>query len=158
VALDPDTFRAALGRFASGVTIITTRIDSVDYGMTVSSFCSLSLEPPLVVACIDRNAEMHDLLTPGLHIVANILSARQEALSRRFSEELGERRFQGIGFSRDGEGMVILDDVLCWLECSVTQRYDGGDHTLVLAQVEQATTRDLRPLLYYRGGYAELER
>lgn len=156
--LDPDTFRAVLGRFASGVTIITTRLGDADYGMTVSSFCSLSLEPPLVVACIDRQAEMHDLLLPGLRIVVSILSATQEALSRRFSEEHGARRFEGIAFTRDRRGIVLPDEVLARLDCSVRQRHDGGDHTLVVAEVDGATTHDLRPLLYYRGGYAELER
>jgi flavin reductase (DIM6/NTAB) family NADH-FMN oxidoreductase RutF len=158
VALDPDTFRAVLGRFASGVTIVTTRVGSADFGMTVSSFCSLSLDPPLVVACIDKTAEMHDLLTADRRIVVNILSASQEALSRRFSEELGARRFDGVGFTRDRNGTVLLDDVLAWLDCRVAQQHDGGDHTLVVAAVDGATTRDVRPLLYYRGGYAELER
>jgi flavin reductase (DIM6/NTAB) family NADH-FMN oxidoreductase RutF len=126
--------------------------------MTVSSFCSLSLDPPLVVACIDGAAEMHDLFVPGLRIVVNILSAKQEALSRRFSEEQGARRFDGIGFTRDEHGIVVLDGVLAWLGCHVAARHPGGDHTLVVAEVDDATTRDLRPLLYYRGGYAELER
>ena len=156
--LDPDTFRAVLGRFASGLTIITMRSGHADFGMTVSSFCSLSLDPPLVVACIDRKAEMHDLLTGGQRIVVNILSATQEPLSRRFSEEHGARRFEGIGFSRNENGIVLLDDVLARLDCRVTERYAGGDHTLVVAEVDGATTRDLRPLLHYRGGYAELER
>jgi flavin reductase (DIM6/NTAB) family NADH-FMN oxidoreductase RutF len=158
VPLDPDTFRSVLGRFASGVTVVTARIDDADCGMTVSSFCSLSLQPPLVLACIDRTAEMHDLLAPDLRIVVNILSAPQEALSRRFSEEHGARRFDGIGFSRDDHGIVVLDGVLAWLQCRIAARYPGGDHTLVVAEVDDATTTDLRPLLYYRGGYAELER
>lgn len=157
-SMDPDTFRAVLGRFASGVTVVTARIGEGDYGMTVSSFCSLSLEPPLVLACIDRVAEMHDLLQPDLRIVVNILSAKQEALSRRFSEEHSSRRFDGVGFTRDPHGNVILDDVLAWLECRVDRRLDGGDHVMIVAEVEHATARDVRPLLYYRGGYAELER
>lgn len=156
--MDPDSFRAVLGRFASGVTVVTARIGDHDFGMTVSSFCSLSLEPPLVLACIDRVAEMHDLLLPGQRIVVNILSAKQEALSRRFSEEHSSRRFEGIGFGRDPHGNPILDDVLAWLECRIDRRLDGGDHAMVVAEVEAATTSDRRPLLYYRGGYAELER
>jgi flavin reductase (DIM6/NTAB) family NADH-FMN oxidoreductase RutF len=79
-------------------------------------------------------------------------------LSRRFSEEHGARRFDGIGFARDRQGIVVLDDVLSWLECRVVARHPGGDHTLVVAEADDATTSDLRPLLYYRGGYAELER
>jgi flavin reductase (DIM6/NTAB) family NADH-FMN oxidoreductase RutF len=158
VPIDPDTFRATLGRFASGVTIVTMRDGDADCGMTVSSFTSVSLDPPLVLACIDASADMHDLFTVGRRLVVNVLSAAQEALSRRFSEEHGARRFEGIGFARDEHGTVVLYDVLAWLGCRITATHAAGDHTLVVAQVEEATTRDLRPLLYYRGGYAELER
>jgi len=158
VPIDPDTFRATLGRFASGVTIVTLRDGEADYGMTVSAFTSVSLAPPLVLACIDKAAEMHDLFAADRRIVVNILSAAQEALSRRFSEEQGARRFEGIGFARDEHGTVVLFDVLAWLSCRVTATHEAGDHTLVVAEVEDASTRDLRPLLYYRGGYAELER
>ncbi len=158
MAIDPDTFRAVLGRFASGVTIVTLREGTSDFGMTVNAFCSLSLDPPLVVACIAREAEMHRLFTPGRRLVVNILSASQEPLSRRFSEVYSARRFEGIGFNRDDSGIAVLLDVLGWLSCRVTTTHDGGDHTLVVAEVEEATSRDERPLLYYRGGYAELER
>jgi flavin reductase (DIM6/NTAB) family NADH-FMN oxidoreductase RutF len=158
--LDPDTFRSVLGRFATGVTVLTTRHrDNQDHGMTVSSFCSLSLNPPLVAMCIDERAEMHDLLAAGRQVVVNVLSAHQEMLSRRFAEFEGTQRFDGIGFSRTMRGIPILDDVLAWLECEIVTRYDGGDHGLYVASVERATARDgMRPLLHYRGGYAQLER
>lgn len=156
--LDPDAFRSVLGRFASGVTVLTTRSGDTDVGMTVSSFCSVSLEPALVLACIARTADLHGILGSGQRVVFNILSASQEALSRRFSEEEGSRRFDGIGFRRDRNGIAVLEDVLAWIEGSIVQEYDGGDHSIVVAQVDGATSSDLRPLLYYRGGYAELER
>lgn len=156
--LDTDTFRSVLGRFASGVTVLTTRVGGQDLGMTVSSFCSLSLDPPLVLACVDRSAELHDILPDGQRVVFNILSASQEALSRRFSELEGSRRFEGIGFQRDRHGVPVLEDVLAWIEGRIERHHDGGDHTIFIALVDGATTHDLRPLLYYRGGYAELER
>jgi len=156
--LDPDAFRSALGRFASGVTVLTTRNGDRDVGMTVSSFCSLSLQPPLVLACVARTADLHHLLPMNRRVVFNILSATQEALSRRFSEEEGSRRFDGIGFRRDPHGVTVLEDVLAWIEGSIVQQHDGGDHSIFVAQVDGASTNDLRPLLYYRGGYAELER
>jgi flavin reductase (DIM6/NTAB) family NADH-FMN oxidoreductase RutF len=90
--------------------------------------------------------------------VFNILSASQEALSRRFSEEEGSRRFEGIGLRRDPHGIAVLEDILAWIEGSIVEQHDGGDHSIFIAQVDGATSRDLRPLLYYRGGYAELER
>jgi flavin reductase (DIM6/NTAB) family NADH-FMN oxidoreductase RutF len=126
--------------------------------MTVSSFCSLSLQPPLVLACVDRTANLHDLLPKGQRVVFNVLSAAQEALSRRFSEEEGSRRFDGIGFKRDRHGIAVLDDVLAWIEGSIIDQHDGGDHSIFIATVDGASSSDLRPLLYYRGGYAELER
>jgi flavin reductase (DIM6/NTAB) family NADH-FMN oxidoreductase RutF len=156
--LDPDTFRSVLGRFASGVTVLTTRSGSADLGMTVSSFCSLSLQPPLVLSCVARTADLYQLLPKGQRVVFNVLSAGQEALSRRFSEEEGSRRFEGIGFHRDKNGVAVLDDVLATIEGVIVEQHDGGDHAIFVAEVDGATSNDLRPLLYYRGGYAELER
>jgi flavin reductase (DIM6/NTAB) family NADH-FMN oxidoreductase RutF len=156
--LDPDSFRSVLGRFASGVTVLTTQSGNTDVGMTVSAFCSLSLQPPQVLACVDKTAEMHELLPKGHHVVFNILSSSQEALSRRFSEEEGSQRFDGVGFSRDKQGVAVLDDVVAWIEGTIVAQHDGGDHSIFVAEVQGATSSDLRPLLYYRGGYAELER
>jgi len=155
--IDPDEFRSVLGRFASGVTVLTTRTGDMDVGMTVSSFCSLSLKPPLVLACVDKTADLHHLLR-GQRVVFNILSASQAALSRRFSEEEGTRRFHGVGFHRDRHGIAVLDDVLAWIDGEIIEQHDGGDHSIFIAQVDGASSNDLRPLLYYRGGYAELER
>ncbi len=156
--IDPDTFRSVLGRFASGVTVLTTRSTNTDLGMTVSAFCSLSLEPPMVLSCIDKTAELHNLLPRGQRVVFNVLSASQEALSRRFSEEEGSRRFDGVGFQRERHGIAVLDDVLAWIEGHIVQQHDGGDHSIFIAEVDNVTSNDVRPLLYYRGGYAELER
>lgn len=157
--LDSDQFRSVLGRFATGVTVITTRdAQGHDFGMTVSAFSSLSLEPPLVMLCVDRSASMLGALGESAWIAVNILSASQEALSRRFSNLDADSRFDGIGFSRARSGAPILDDVLAHLECEVIQRIDGGDHVIFVGKVHSAETRDERPLLYYRGGYAQLER
>jgi flavin reductase (DIM6/NTAB) family NADH-FMN oxidoreductase RutF len=159
MTLDPDSFRSVLGRFASGVTVLTARDHAgQDRGMTVSAFCSLSLRPPLVLACIDLRAEMQEFLSLGTHIVVNVLSMHQETLSRRFAELDGSRRFDGIGFSRSAHGVPILDDVLAWLEGDIVRHHDGGDHAIFIVNVEHAEARELRPLLHYRGGYAYLER
>ncbi|MEO6446959.1 MAG: flavin reductase family protein [Gemmatimonadaceae bacterium] len=157
--LDSDLFRSVLGRFATGVTVVTMRdADGRDHGMTVSAFSSLSLDPPLVLFCIDRTASMAGVTREASYIAVNILSASQEALSRRFSNLDANTRFDGIGFSRAGSGAPILDDVLAHLECEVLRQHDGGDHLVFVAEVRSAEARDERPLLYYRGGYAQLER
>lgn len=156
--LDSDTFRSVLGRFASGVTILTARDDAGrDHGMTVSAFCSISLQPPLVLACIDHAASMHALLLTHPRFGVNILSSSQEAYSRRFADEADDR-FDGIAYRRGDSGVVLLEDALAHLECRVAAHHDAGDHTLFVAEVERAEPREGRPLLYYRGGYAQLER
>jgi flavin reductase (DIM6/NTAB) family NADH-FMN oxidoreductase RutF len=156
--IDSDTFRSVLGRFATGVTIVTARDDAgVDHGMTVSAFCSLSLHPAQVLACIDHSASMLGLLREHPSIGINILSSDQEAYSRRFASE-EDNPFDGIAYTRGEAGVVLFEDSLAHLECRIIRHYDGGDHTVFIAEVDRAAPRDGRPLLYYRGGYAQLER
>jgi flavin reductase (DIM6/NTAB) family NADH-FMN oxidoreductase RutF len=156
MSLDPALFRSVLGRFCSGVTVVTARDDEGnDVGMTVSAFCSVSLEPPLVLCCIERTAAMHDVLARATAFAVNILSDEQEAISRRFSER-EEERFDGIGYERGQNGAALLVGALAWLECRTFARHDGGDHTIVVGEVEHAEARNGAPLLYYRGGYNQL--
>ena len=158
VPIDPDLFRAVLGRFASGVTVVTTR-DAAgrDHGLTVSAFASLSLDPPLVLVCIDRSSSLHPVLSEATYFVVNVLGSTQEALSRRFSGRDLDR-FDGVGYTRGRTGAAVLDDVLAYVECRVARRHEEGDHTIFVGHVEAADTQSGRPLLYYRGGYATLER
>lgn len=156
--LDPDTFRAALGRFATGVTVVTTRsADGDDHGMTVSAFSSVSLVPPLVLVCIGHDASIYGVLAQAPYFAVNVLSAGQEALARRFAET-GAQRFAGIGYSRGERGMAVLNDVLAHVECRRVAAHEAGDHTIIVGETENAVVREGRPLLYYRGGYAQLER
>ena len=159
MSIDPDTFRSVLGRFASGITVVTARDgEDKDHGMTVNAFCSVSLVPPLVLICIDHVASMHDMLLVTSHFAVNILSAHQEPLSRRFSGPDEHKRFDGVGYSRGLTGAALLDDALAHIECRRVSHHDAGDHTVIVAEVETATAHTGRPLLYYRGGYAQLER
>ncbi|MDQ6827658.1 MAG: flavin reductase family protein [Gemmatimonadota bacterium] len=156
--MDSSTFRSVLGRFATGVTVVTACDDAgTDHGMTVSAFCSLSLEPPLVLLCVEHSTEMHRVLQSATRCVVNILTDAQETLSRRFAEIMDDR-FEGVGFTRGVTGCVILDDVLAFAECEVLERHAAGDHTIYVASVIAGEARDGRPLLYYRGGYAQMER
>jgi flavin reductase (DIM6/NTAB) family NADH-FMN oxidoreductase RutF len=156
--IDPDSFRAALGRFASGITVVTARdAKGRDHGMTVSAFCSVSLEPPLVLVCIGHEASMHDLLMEVEQLGISVLATTQEPLSRRFADPESDR-FEGIGYVRGESGVALIDDALVNLECSVATRYEAGDHTVIVCSVDRAAASDGRPLLYYRGGYAQLER
>ena len=155
--LDQDAFRAVLGRFASGVTIVTVRgANDRDYGMTVSAFSSVSLEPPLVMVCIGEDASLKPMIAGATHYGVSILASDQEPLSRRFAAH-GER-FDGVGFTRGENGMALIDGALAFMECRIIARHRAGDHTIVIGEVEAASVADQRPLLYYRGGYAQLER
>jgi flavin reductase (DIM6/NTAB) family NADH-FMN oxidoreductase RutF len=155
--LDQDAFRAVLGRFASGVTIVTVRgANGRDYGMTVSAFSSVSLDPPLVMVCIGDEASLKPMIAEASHYGVSILASGQEPLSRRFAAH-GER-FDGIGFARGESGVALIDGALAFMECRIVARHPAGDHTVVIGEVEAAGVGDDRPLLYYRGGYAQLER
>ena len=157
MSVSPDEFRAVLGRFPSGVTVVTTKsADGSDQGMTVSAFCSVSLEPPLVLICIEKSASAHQALTTAKGFVVNVLSAKQELVARRFAI-VDIDRFEGVGFTRSSRDYAILDDVLAVIECSRVSICEGGDHTIVLGEVEATRAESGTPLLYYRGGYAQLE-
>lgn len=157
MSVSEEEFRAVLGRFPSGVTVVTTTDESgADQGMTVSAFCSVSLHPPLILISIEKTASAYGALTTAPGFVVNILSARQEQVARRFAI-VDVDRFEGVGFTRSSRGYALLDDVLGVIECSRQQLYDGGDHTVILGKVESMRAESGTPLLYYRGGYAQLE-
>jgi flavin reductase (DIM6/NTAB) family NADH-FMN oxidoreductase RutF len=159
MTIDPDTFRSVLGRFASGITVVTTLDEQGrDLGMTVSAFASVSLTPSLVSVCIDHAASMFGALSRAERFGVSILASDQEALSRRFAAMESMHRFEGIGYDRGESGVVLLADALAHMECLRVAQHEAGDHTLFIGEVERATARDARPLLYYRGGYAQLER
>jgi flavin reductase (DIM6/NTAB) family NADH-FMN oxidoreductase RutF len=157
--IDPDTFRSVLGRFASGVTVVTARDgDDRDHGMTVSAFCSVSLVPPLILVSVEHVASSHEVLLDVPHFAVNVLAAHQEPISRRFAGTDETKRFDGVGFTRGITGAALIDDALAHIECRRFSHHDAGDHTVVIGEVEAAAAHDGRPLLYYRGGYAQLER
>jgi flavin reductase (DIM6/NTAB) family NADH-FMN oxidoreductase RutF len=149
-------FRAALGHFASGVNVVTARLaDGQLAGITVTAFCSVSLDPPLVLVCIDRRARLHEPLAGGQKFAVNVLSSEQEVLSRRFAAS-GPDQFAGVGYTLSSEGTAWLDDTLAVIECSFVEKYAGGDHTIIVGQVEATRVREAKPLLYFRGGYGQL--
>ena len=151
-----EEFRNALGRFASGVTIVTAKgTDGQPFGITVSAFSSVSLDPPLVLVCIDKRASLHDCMCEGVHFAVNILCQEQELISRRFASK-DEDRFNGTGYRESAQGTPLIDGALAALECRVVHVYPGGDHTIVVGEVESATVADGKPLAYFRGGYAQL--
>jgi flavin reductase (DIM6/NTAB) family NADH-FMN oxidoreductase RutF len=147
-----------LGRFATGVTVVTARTaDGRDVGMTASSLSSVSLVPPLVLVCIDRAAELHDTLAQVDAYVVNILASEQEELSRRFATREADM-FRGVGLRRTLDGLPVLEGALAHLECVPHDRHEGGDHSIFVGRVVGGETANGTPLIYFRGGYAGLSR
>lgn len=158
--VDPPQFRQLLGRFATGVTVLTTRTaGGVAIGMTASSVASVSLDPPLVLVCVDQTSDMHAAMQQATHFVLNVLAAEQEAISRRFAaSDPPADRFRGVSYRDNERGIAVLEGVVAHIECEKETAVPGGDHTVFFGRVLSGAATDRRPLLYYRGGYAGLSR
>ena len=159
--IDADTFRSVLGRFASGVTIVTTRDDDGgDHGMTVSAFCSVSLRPAARAVLRRPRARRCTGCCSGIRRFGiSILSSEQEAYSRRFADRSGRPTASTASRTRAARAASCCSTTRWRISSAdVVEHYDAGDHTIFIAEVERAEPLDGRPLLYYRGGYAQLER
>ncbi len=151
-------FRDALGRFATGVTVVTT-LDRWERprGITVNSFTSVSLEPPLVLFCLERTAQSAEAFSAAGHFAVNVLRREQEPLSVRFAGTAPDK-WEGIAYERWSSGVPILSGCLANLECAREAIYEGGDHIILLGRVlDLRCEREGEPLLYYRGGYRGLD-
>lgn len=154
--IEPAEFRQLMGRFATGVTILTAHApDGTLQGMTANSLSSVSLVPPLVLLSIDHRAAMHPTLVTAASFAINILAEGQEALSRRFANSVDDR-FAGVGYHLSPRGHVLLDGALAHVEVERVACHEAGDHTLVIGRVVAGAAHEGRPLCYFRGGYAEL--
>lgn len=149
-------FRRALGHFASGVTVITTRHQGQLHGTTVSSFCSLSLEPPLILVGIDLQANIHDLILASEVFAVNILAEHAEQLSSQFARRVPDK-FAGVSYSIGQLDVPLLEDALTTLECRLVAHYPGGDHSIFVGEVIATHIQpQYRPLLYFRSRYDRL--
>jgi len=156
-AVDADQFRQLMSRFATGVSVVTVRgAGGRPTGMTASSLASVSLEPPLLLVAVDHKNDMHDALKSALHFAVNILTAGQEALSRRFAST-DPNRFEGVGYRESRHGVPLLDDALAHIECAAHTSVPGGDHTVYFGLVTGGDVTETTPLIYYRSAYASLE-
>lgn len=155
--VEPNEFRHALSRFASGVTVATTRSpDGRPHGITVSAFCSVSLEPPLVLICIERNAPSHDAFVTSGAFVVNILHESQQAISQQFATPADDK-FDAIPSHAGIEGIPVLENSLANLECKLRYHHDGGDHSIFVGEVESISVSDGVPLIYFKGRYNGLK-
>ena len=154
--VDPALFRQLLGRFATGVTVVTTRDPAGrPVGMTASSVASVSLHPPLVLVSIDQANDMHPALRAAQRFVLNVLADDQEVLSRRFAAEHPDR-FDGIAYRDSRHGIPLIEGTVASIECEKQAEAPGGDHTVFFGLVTGGSVYDRRPLIYHRGGYTGL--
>jgi flavin reductase (DIM6/NTAB) family NADH-FMN oxidoreductase RutF len=153
MALTPTEFRTALRNFAAGVTVVTTRDeDGRPSGLTASAFTSVSLDPPLVLVCVDHAATAHPALRAHGWFAVNVLRQEQEGISRRFAASGGDK-FDGVPCHEGKTGLPLIDGALATLECRVVGAHEAGDHTIFVGAVEAASVRNGRPLVYFHGGY-----
>lgn len=151
--LAPAVFREALGHFATGITVMTTH-DAVEgrYGVTATSFSSLSLDPPLVQWSLRNVAYSLPIFVRSGCFAVNILAADQEEVSRRFATA-GIDRFAGLAVEEGLAAMPLIEGAAAWIECALETTLPGGDHTILVGRVLRARTRSGPPLLHWRGGY-----
>ncbi|MCQ8835297.1 flavin reductase family protein [Streptomyces malaysiensis] len=154
--LDPAAFRSALAQFPSGVTIVTTRSDEGTlHGFTASSFASLSLDPPLVLVCLDRRADCFPVFMAAKHFVVNIVTDAHAELAIKFATK-GENKFAYGSFEFDEAGHPLLSDAAAVIRCELEQAVPGGDHVILIGRVHDARTGSSKPVTWYRGGFLPL--
>jgi flavin reductase (DIM6/NTAB) family NADH-FMN oxidoreductase RutF len=159
VGIGPDEFRQVMRHWASGITVVTTRRKGGIHGMTASSFSSVSLNPPLILVCVDRRNRTHEHLQEQEYFGVHILAAHQQDLSLRCSGRLGEAAHQldDVPYHEGKSSAPILEECLAYLECRLVSAYEGGDHTIFVGEIiDSGFTPGGRPLLYFDAGYHHL--
>jgi flavin reductase (DIM6/NTAB) family NADH-FMN oxidoreductase RutF len=152
-------FRKALGSFATGVTVITVDYEGEVHGMTANAFTSVSLDPLLVLVCVDHRARTHTHLHARKRFGVNVLAENQRDISEYYADPNPNHLHAeqaGARFDRTGHGTPVLHGALAYLECRLQTAQDAGDHTIFIAEVEDVVVREGDPLLYFRGEYRKI--
>lgn len=159
MAPSKDDFRKAMGRFATGVTIITTKYENELHGMTANAVTSLSLDPMLLLVCVDKKADSHDILSKAGVFAVNILAEGQSNLSNRFAKKEfdGAHAMDDIPHRFAQSGAPIIEGALAYIDCKTVTEHHGGDHTIFIGEVLDAGEMNGdRPLLFYGGRYGQI--
>lgn len=158
MAINAEEFRAAMGSWPSGVTIITARSGDQIHGMTVSDFSGASLDPPLAMVCAAKTSVTTGLIEEGRCFGVNVLCSDQSALSNKFASKKDEfKRFEGVETFEAKTGAPLLRDALVNLDCRVVAVHDAGDHLLCVGEIEESRVQEGEPLVYFRGSYGRFE-
>jgi len=155
VTIGADDFRVVMRRLTAGVTVLTTSYDGQVHGMTATAVCSVSADPPTVLAVVNRTARTHPLIDRSATFAVNILAEDQEALGRRFAGQLVDQ-FDGIPYHLGTTGCPIIEGTTAYLECHVVSRHEAGTHTIFVANPVASGLGPESPLLYHDGHYAAL--
>jgi flavin reductase (DIM6/NTAB) family NADH-FMN oxidoreductase RutF len=159
MAMEEAEFRRVLGHFATGVTVVAARAeDGPARGLTANAIASVSLDPPLVLACVEHTADTHAVIVESEAFAISVLGEDQEALARRFAGYDSAAKFDGVAHRTEVTGAPVLDDALAWIDCRLWASYDGGDHTIFVGEVVGGDAHEGRPLVYFRGGYGRVGR
>ncbi len=154
--VSPDAFKQVMRRWASTVTIITTRAGDTIYGLTATAFSSLSVAPPEVFISINKQTRTHPLIEQGGVFCVNFLAPEMIHISDRFAGRYpNEERFQDVRYRAEATGAPVLDDAIAYLDCTVARALDAGDHTIFIGLVQASGVQrpDDAPLLYFNGRY-----
>jgi flavin reductase (DIM6/NTAB) family NADH-FMN oxidoreductase RutF len=161
-SIEPAAFRTAMSRFASGITIMSTLQGGVAHAMTANAFTSVSLDPPLVLVCVDKGVRMHDAVQECGYWAVSVLAAGHRPVAERFAKSGRDLHSQFDGVETvpgPKTGCPLIAGALSWLECRTWASYDGGDHTIVVGEVLSVgadESVDPAALVYYSGQYREL--
>jgi flavin reductase len=160
MSLTPAEFRKAMGSFATGVTIITLDLEGEVHGMTANAFASVSLDPPLVLVCVEQSARTHAHLHAKKRFGVNVLAENQRVISEYYARPVHTHEHAeeeaGARFERTAQGTPILHGALAYLECRLQSAQEAGDHTIFIAEVEDVVVRQGEPLLFFRGKYRKI--
>lgn len=156
-SLDKSEFCRTCAKFPTGVTVVTVLdAEGSPHGLTASSFTSVSLEPPLVLVCVDHHANVLQHFRRSDHLAINVLDETQQELSVRFARR-GEDRFDGVEWYPGQNGVPLIPHAIASFECAIHRTVDAGDHTIFIAEVLGISYREGRPLVYYGSGYRKLD-
>ncbi len=153
--MDERLFRDAMGKFATGITVVSMYDEGDPIGMTVNAFMSISLDPMLVAISIDKQATMYQSFKEGASFGISVLSETQEELSQYFARQIDE--VEDLSF-RDQSGVPVIDDALANISCKIVQAVDAGDHTIYISEVNDIRIQDGEPLIYFGSRYRHLEK
>lgn len=159
MVIDAPEFRRVLGHWPTGVAVVTARArDGRPRGLTANAITSVSLDPPLVLVCVDLGADTRGAIEESAAFVVNVLDAGSESLARRFADEGRTDKFGDMAYRSEASGAPVLDAALAWIDCALETTHEGGDHVIYVGRVLAGGARNGEPLLFFRGGYGRLPR